>query len=195
MLKRDTSAKETCEKFLSDKFVLSTGINTPPILFILLLVIVGLLYLFKEPTPKILPLINRIVIEKQQRKMIVYHQNQPIKEYKIVLGSQPIGPKERQGDGKTPEGTYKIVSKNVHSRFHRSLKISYPNNDDQKRALKNHVSCGNDIMIHGIQNGLGWIGRAHLFIDWTKGCIAVTNPEIDEIFKSTPIGTPVEIRP
>ena len=122
-------------------------------------------------------------------------QGEVLKSYNIALGGNPIGPKERQGDNKTPEGTYVIDARNRDSRFHLSLHISYPNERDKKRAKELGVSPGGDIMIHGIKNGLSWIGDAHTGGDWTKGCIAVTDQEIEEIDKLAPNGAIVEIRP
>ena len=118
-----------------------------------------------------------------------------LKTYKIALGGNPVGPKERQGDNKTPEGTYVIDSRNKNSRHHLSLRISYPNERDKKRARELGVSPGGDIMIHGIKNGFSWVGDSHAEIDWTKGCIAVSDEEIEEIAKLAPNGTIVEIRP
>ena len=112
-----------------------------------------------------------------------------------ALGGSPVGPKERQRDNKTPEGTYTIESRNRHSDYHLSLRISYPNEKDKKRAKELGVSPGDDIMIHGIKNGLSWVGGFHTEIDWTEGCIAVTNKEMEEIARLVPNGTPVEIRP
>jgi murein L,D-transpeptidase YafK len=88
-----------------------------------------------------------------------------------------------------------IDAKNAHSRFHLALHISYPNPDDKRRAQKLGVAPGGDIMIHGIENGLGWAGPLQRDIDWTDGCIALTDPEIDEVWKLVSIGTPIEIRP
>ncbi len=105
------------------------------------------------------------------------------------------GPKDTEGDNKTPEGIYTIDSRNNKSRYHLSLHISYPNPKDIQHARTLGVSPGGNIMIHGIMNGLGWIGRLHRWFDWTKGCIGVTNPEIDEIARLVPNGTMVEIRP
>jgi tetratricopeptide (TPR) repeat protein len=140
-------------------------------------------------------LVDRIRIEKSTRRLMLISQGEVLKSYKIALGGNPIGPKERQGDNKTPEGTYVIDSRNRDSRFHLSLRISYPNERDKKRAKELGVSPGGDIMIHGIKNGLSWVGDAHAGIDWTKGCIAVTDQEIEEIDKLAPNGTIVEIRP
>jgi tetratricopeptide (TPR) repeat protein len=139
--------------------------------------------------------IDRILIEKSARRLMLISQGEVLKTYKIALGGNPIGPKERQGDNKTPEGTYVIDARNRDSRFHLSLHISYPNEKDKNRAKELGVSPGGDIMIHGIKNGFSWVGDAHAGLDWTKGCIAVTNEEIEEIARLAPNGTIVEIRP
>jgi len=139
--------------------------------------------------------VDRILIEKNARRLMLISQGEVLKSYKIALGGNPIGPKERQGDSKTPEGTYVIDGRNEDSRFHLSLHISYPNERDKKRAKELGVSPGGDIMIHGIKNGFSWVGDAHTAVDWTKGCIAVTDEEIEEISKVAPNGTVVEIRP
>ena len=138
---------------------------------------------------------DRIVIEKNARRLQLLAKGEVLKTYKIALGGNPIGPKEREGDNKTPEGTYVIDSRNKNSRYHRSLHISYPNEKDRKRAEGLGVSPGGDIMIHGIKKGFSWVGDAHTEVDWTQGCIAVTDQEIEEIARLTPNGTIVEIRP
>lgn len=120
---------------------------------------------------------------------------QVLKAYKIALGGEPVGPKTRQGDHRTPEGLYLIDSRNAHSKFHRSLHISYPNAADRDRARKLGVSPGGDVFIHGLPNGYGLVGAAHRARDWTDGCVAVTDQEIEEIWKLVNNGTPVEIRP
>lgn len=139
--------------------------------------------------------VDRILVEKSARRLMLISQGEVLKTYKIALGGNPIGPKERQGDNKTPEGTYVIDGRNRDSRFYLSLHISYPNERDKNRARELGVSPGGDIMIHGIKNGSSWVGDAHAKVDWTNGCIAVTNEEIEEIAKLTPNGTMVEIRP
>jgi murein L,D-transpeptidase YafK len=113
----------------------------------------------------------------------------------VALGGDPVGPKTRLGDHKTPEGLYAIVGRNDKSEFHRSLRLSYPNEKDRSRARKQKVSPGGDIMIHGLPNGYGAVGAAHALHDWTDGCIAVTNQEIEEIWAAVPDGTPVQINP
>ncbi len=139
--------------------------------------------------------VDRIRIEKSARRLMLISQGEVLKSYKIALGGNPIGPKERKGDNKTPEGTYVIDARNRDSRFHLSLHISYPNERDKKRAKELGVSTGGDIMIHGIKNGFSSVGDAHTGVDWTKGCVAVTDQEIEEIDKLAPNGTIVEIRP
>ena len=138
---------------------------------------------------------DRILIEKKARRLTLFAKGKVLKSYPIALGGNPDGPKERQGDNKTPEGTYRIESRNRNSSFHLALRISYPNEKDKKRARELGVSPGGDIMIHGIKNGFSWVGGLHTEADWTQGCIAVTNEEIEEIEKLVPNGTTVEIRP
>ena len=139
--------------------------------------------------------VDKILIEKSERRLTLLSKGEVLKTYKIALGGNPVGPKERQGDNKTPEGIYVIDSRNKDSQYHLSLHISYPNEKDKKRAQDLGVSPGGDIMIHGIKNGFAWVGDAHAEVDWTKGCIAVTDEEIEEIEKLVPNGTVVEIRP
>jgi L,D-peptidoglycan transpeptidase YkuD (ErfK/YbiS/YcfS/YnhG family) len=139
--------------------------------------------------------VDKILIEKKERRLALISNGEVLKTYKIALGGNPIGPKERHGDNKTPEGIYVIDSRNKDSRYHLSLHISYPNERDRKRAKGLGVSPGGDIMIHGIKNGFSWVGDSHSEVDWTKGCIAVTDEEIEEISKLAPNGTIVEIRP
>jgi L,D-peptidoglycan transpeptidase YkuD (ErfK/YbiS/YcfS/YnhG family) len=139
--------------------------------------------------------VDRILIEKGERRLTLFAKGEAVKTYRIALGGNPIGPKERQGDNKTPEGTYVIDARNMGSSYHLSLHISYPNEKDKKRARELGVSPGGDIMIHGVKNGFSWVGNAHAEVDWTKGCIAVTDEEIEEIARVAPNGTVVEIRP
>ncbi len=139
--------------------------------------------------------VDKVLIEKGARRLTLFSKAEALKTYRVALGGNPVGPKEREGDNKTPEGIYAIVSRNKSSRYHLSLNISYPNDRDGKRAKERGVSPGGDIMIHGIKNGFGWVGGFHTWLDWTKGCIAVTNKEIEEIDRLVPDGTVVEIRP
>ena len=127
--------------------------------------------------------------------MALMSGSQILKTYKVALGAAPIGPKQQQGDHKTPEGIYAVQVKIPNSRFHRALLISYPNAADRERARKMGVKPGGAVEIHGLGDKYGYIGAAHRAMDWTDGCIAVTNEEIDEIYPLVSVGTTIEIRP
>lgn len=139
--------------------------------------------------------VDRVIINKAKRELLLMHGGKVLKSYAVALGRNPVGPKTRQGDGKTPEGVYSISGRNAASAFHRSLRISYPNAADRAQARKLGVGPGGDIMIHGLPNGQGHIGKAHRLTDWTEGCIAVANAEIEEIWSLVRDGTKVEINP
>lgn len=148
-----------------------------------------------NPAPPTAMVADRILIEKSARRLTLFREGKPIKRYRVALGREPEGKKTTEGDCKTPEGCYVIDYRKERSRFHRALHISYPSEDDRRQAAAQGVSPGSDIMIHGLKNGMGSIGKGHLISDWTMGCIAVTNSEIDEIWKLAPVGTKVEIIP
>lgn len=137
---------------------------------------------------------DRVVVYKSERKMDLLSNGQVLRTYSIALGGQPVGHKSQEGDGKTPEGTYTIDYRNLGSQFHLSLHISYPNAVDTTQAKARGVSPGGMVMIHGLRNGIGAIGRFHRLTDWTNGCIAVTNREIEEIVRVVPDNTPIEIK-
>jgi murein L,D-transpeptidase YafK len=138
---------------------------------------------------------DRIVVVKSTRTMTLESNGRALKTYKVALGSQPVGAKDRQGDHKTPEGEYTVDAKNEQSRFFMALHLSYPSAADRARARKLGVSPGGDVEIHGLGKQYGWLGARHRLVDWTDGCIAVTNEEIQEIFAMVPVGTRVEIKP
>ncbi|MGA3135393.1 MAG: L,D-transpeptidase family protein [Terracidiphilus sp.] len=138
---------------------------------------------------------DSVLILKKDHVLELLAGGKMIRTYKVALGRGGLAPKEREGDGRTPEGHYVIDARNADSHYHRALHVSYPNAEDRKRAARLGVSPGGAIMIHGLPNGMGWVGAAHRLYDWTLGCIAVTDDEIDEIWKLVPVGTPVEIRP
>ena len=141
------------------------------------------------------PAVDRIVVVKTDRTMALIRNGKTLKAYKVALSREPVGPKEQEGDHRVPEGLYVIDSKNPHSRFHLALHISYPNSADRARAGKLGVKPGGNIEIHGLGTTYGWVGSLQRQIDWTDGCIAVTNSEIEEIWNLVPVGTPLEIRP
>ena len=136
-----------------------------------------------------------ILVEKAKRRMKFINQGKTIAVYSIALGSDPVGPKRCQGDGKTPEGRYIIASKNEGSSFHKSMKVSYPNDEDRKLSRDLKCDPGGDIMLHGLPNGRGWLASSHRLIDWTNGCIAITDQEMDELWSHVSAGTKVEIVP
>jgi murein L,D-transpeptidase YafK len=138
---------------------------------------------------------DKIVIIKSAHSMTLFSGGKVLKTYKVALGSAPVGPKRVEGDHKTPEGDYVIDARNSHSQFHLSLHISYPSAADRERARSVGQSPGGAIMIHGLAKPFAYLGALHRQTDWTDGCIAVTNAEIEEIWKLVPVGTRVEIRP
>jgi murein L,D-transpeptidase YafK len=138
---------------------------------------------------------DKVVVLKKERTLQLISQGKVIKTYKVALGGDPIGAKARQGDHKTPEGLYVLDSHNAHSQFYKSIHISYPSARDRAAARQKGVSPGGDVFVHGLPKGYGWVGAGHRAKDWTDGCIAVTNQEIDEIWRAVTDGTPIEIRP
>lgn len=138
---------------------------------------------------------DRILIEKTQHRLTLFRQGVPLKAYSVALGHGGLEAKTRAGDARTPEGIYVIDRRNARSGFHLALHVSYPLATDIEHARTLGVQPGGDVMIHGIRNGLGWVGKLHRTVDWTAGCVAVTDPEIEEIARAVPDGTTVEIRP
>lgn len=138
---------------------------------------------------------DRIVIEKSNHRLTLYAGERPLRSYVVALGAGGLAPKRRQGDRRTPEGNYRIDWRNPNSAFHLALHVSYPSAADAVAARKHGEKPGGDIMIHGLPNGMGAVGALHRRLDWTAGCIAVTDDEIEEIWRTVPDGTLVEIRP
>ncbi len=138
---------------------------------------------------------DSLVLEKSTRRLTLYAGGIAVHTYTVALGQHPVGPKEREGDERTPEGLYYIDSRNPHSRYHLSLHISYPDEKDRAHAAKLGVAPGGNIMIHGLPLGEEDIGSLHLLHNWTDGCIALTDEEIEEIWRIVPDGVPIDIRP
>ena len=137
--------------------------------------------------------IDKVFVDKSARVLQLLSDNKIIKTYHIALGGNPVGPKEKQGDQRTPNGAYKLDYKNEKSKYYRSIHVSYPNAADKARAKKLGVNPGGDIMIHGQKNGFGQLASITQRLDWTEGCIAVTNDEMDEIMAAVKVGTAIEI--
>jgi murein L,D-transpeptidase YafK len=138
-------------------------------------------------------LADKVLVLKGERKLLLMKGDQVLKTYTVSLGGKPVGPKIEQGDHKTPEGSYVLDRHNAHSQYHKAIHISYPNADDVARAEKFGVSAGGELYIHGLPNSYKGPGKD--LGDWTEGCIAVTNAEIDEIWRMVADGTPIEIKP
>lgn len=157
--------------------------------------VLGVVIIASHAAAKDIPQADRMVIVKSTRTLTLLGEGKVLKTYKVALGGQPVGAKTQQGDNKTPEGVYTIDARNPHSQFHLALHVSYPSAADRANARKLGVNPGGDIMIHGLPPQGAWLGDAHREKDWTLGCIAVTNAEIEEIWAMVPLGTKVEIRP
>ncbi len=138
---------------------------------------------------------DRVLIQKSARQLTLLRKDRALRSYQVSLGSNPKGAKEREGDGRTPEGLYTIDSRNAYSKYHLALHVSYPNAADRARARRLHVRPGGEIMIHGTPNRWRWLSVVFAHTDWTKGCIAVSDSDIEEIWRLVPNGTVVEIRP
>ncbi|MBT2773701.1 L,D-transpeptidase family protein [Halomonas sp. ISL-60] len=142
-----------------------------------------------------LPQAEAVLVIKEERKLYLLRDGEPYREYGIALGGNPVGHKKEEGDQRTPEGDYVLDWRNPNSMAHLSLHVSYPNEEDQAQAEARGVSPGGMIMIHGQRNGFGWLGRLLQRWDWTDGCIAVTNVEMEEIWHAVQNGTPIRIEP
>ena len=138
---------------------------------------------------------DRVLVEKSKRELHLMHEGEAFRTYRVALGTQPRGHKMQQGDNRTPEGEYVLGARNPGSRFYKSIHISYPNAADRASARARGVDPGGAIMIHGVAPEIVDLGPDHRLWDWTNGCIAVTNQEMDEIWAFVDRGTPIEIRP
>lgn len=138
---------------------------------------------------------DKVIVYKEARKMDLLNSGKILKSYKISLGKNPVGHKEREGDSRTPEGKYILDWRNPESKYHLSIHVSYPDEKDKEAAKTLGVSPGGDIMIHGCPNGLGWNWKDFKEKDWTDGCIAVNDEEMEEIWRAVDNGTQIEILP
>jgi murein L,D-transpeptidase YafK len=139
--------------------------------------------------------IDQVVVYKRQRKMVLLSHGNEIKQLRIALGEDPIGPKQQEGDHRTPEGSYILDARNAHSQFYKAFHISYPNAKDRETAKKLGVNPGGEIMLHGTPRQFLPQKSGDPPDDWTDGCIAVTNEQMDDLWTILPVGTPIEIRP
>jgi murein L,D-transpeptidase YafK len=147
------------------------------------------------PSPSKNFIADSMVLAKGQRQLTLYYRGQEVRKYGVALGKNPTGDKLRRGDGRTPEGLFFIEGRNPQSKYHLSLRISYPDVAHRTYAAKHGLSAGGDIMIHGLPRAFAMIGALHRQQDWTEGCIAVTNEEIEEIWRAVPDGARILIKP
>src|SRR5258705_6389330 len=141
------------------------------------------------------PIADSIVLEKKARRLTLYHQGRPLRSFLVALGANPVGDKQFAGDRRTPEGLFSIDGKNDQSDFHLALHISYPDSAHRARAEAFGAPPGGGILIHGLPYGRGATGAFHRTVDWTDGCIALTDEEIEGVWSAVSVGTPVQIKP
>jgi len=137
--------------------------------------------------------VNLVKVDKSINKMYLLDGDKIVKEYHVAFGKNPQGHKQQEGDEKTPEGTYTLDYKKEDSSFYRAMHVSYPNKQDKEHAKKLGVSAGGFIMVHGQRNGLGWFSSITQQFNWTNGCIALTNNEMDEFMDLVKVGTTIKI--
>jgi murein L,D-transpeptidase YafK len=142
-----------------------------------------------------LPKAESVLVEKDERRLSLLRNGQVYRSYRISLGGDPVGHKQREGDQRTPEGHYLLDWRNPDSCCYKSLHVSYPGNADTRLAAERGDDPGGLIMIHGQQNGWGWLGWFSQYRDWTHGCIAVRNTSMEEIWNAVDNGTPIDIQP
>ncbi len=138
--------------------------------------------------------VDLVQVDKSDRQMRLLDGDEVVATYSISLGGSPQGHKTQEGDQKTPEGQYVLDYKNESSSYYRSMHVSYPNEADTQQATERGVSPGGFIMVHGQRNGFGWLAPVLQHFDWTDGCIAITNAEMDEFMSLVSPGTPIDIR-
>jgi len=137
--------------------------------------------------------IDRIFVDKSAHRMTVFANGRKVRTFSVSLGRGGLAPKRMQGDNLVPEGVYRISGRNPRSAFHLALRIDYPRPDQVAVARKRGIDPRGDIMIHGLPKGAGWLQNAQRRVDWTRGCIAVTNAEMDWLWQAVPDGTTIEI--
>jgi murein L,D-transpeptidase YafK len=170
-------------------FVTSVGVTILPVLLLAAAVTAN------AGAPSAAPaIVDRIVVDKAEHRMALMRGGKVVRIYQVALGKGGPAPKVAEGDNRVPEGIYRVSERKADSQFHKAFRIGYPTAQQARAARALGINPGSNIMIHGLPNGLGWIGSWHRLRDWTAGCVAVTDDEIDHIWKLVPVGTIVEIR-
>jgi len=148
-----------------------------------------------RPPAETLPVVDRVLVRKAERRLLLMRGGNVVRSYHVALGLSPVGQKERSGDSRTPEGSYRLERRNPRSDYFLSIQVSYPNPVDLKRARARHWDTGGSIMIHGLPNQLKHDPEYYRSHDWTDGCIAVSNADMVEIWMLTPDDVPIDILP
>jgi murein L,D-transpeptidase YafK len=138
---------------------------------------------------------DMVIVEKSESRLYLMREGQVFASFHVAFGANPKGHKRQQGDERTPEGKYLLDYKNANSLYYKSIHISYPNENDRQEARRQGVDPGGDIMIHGQKNGYEGLAFLAQRFNWTNGCIALTNKEMDLVWEAVPPGTPIEIKP
>ena len=136
-----------------------------------------------------------VLVIKSKSRLYLMRKGEAFASFYVTFGTNPKGHKQQQGDGRTPEGRYTLGYKNSNSKFYKSIHISYPNATDRKNAKKRGVDPGGAIMIHGQRNKWGWLSPIAQLFNWTNGCIALSDKNMDAVWKAVNVGTPIEIKP
>lgn len=136
-----------------------------------------------------------VLVVKSERRLYLMRDDEVIDSFRVTFGSDPKGHKQREGDGRTPEGRYVLDWKHADSDFHKAIHISYPNTADKVNAAATGVLPGGAIMLHGQKNGYGWLSPIARYVNWTDGCIALSNSDMDIVWKKIQPKIPIEIRP
>ena len=148
----------------------------------------------KPPTGNV-PVVDHVVVHKAERRLLLMHGHDVVRSYHVSLGLNPTGPKERSGDARTPEGTYRLEGHNSRSAYFLAIKLSYPNEADLAHARSHHWDPGSQIMIHGLPNELKGTPRYYETHDWTDGCIALSNADMAELWNLAPDHLRIDILP
>lgn len=141
------------------------------------------------------PTVTLVRVLKTDNKLQLLAKEKVVREFHVVFGANPKGHKRQEGDERTPEGSYTLDYKNADSAFYKAIHISYPNAKDIASAKARGVNPGGQVMIHGQKNGLGWLSPISQHLNWTNGCVALSNADMDVVWALVKVGTPIEILP
>ena len=158
-------------------------------------VLIALLFILQTTNVMGAQIADAVLVIKSEKRLYLMREGEPFASFRVSFGSNPRGHKQEQGDGRTPEGRYILDYKNPGSAYYKSIHISYPNAKDRKEALKRGVEPGGDIMIHGQKNGYGRLSFLVQRFNWTNGCIALSDRDMDTVWNAVKPGTPIEIKP